>query len=148
MEKKVITRKDLIKNVYSVLSMAMLTVVACTGVWIAFSLGMTGLIIGATIFGISMNLINVSTSLSNDIYADKFYILSATVTKIIEDGTFYVGNIQLSPKRLFGEHEDIEENDDVYIVYVKNYPVSVMKKDSVKLDEDLKKFVKKAKGVC
>ena len=100
------------------------------------------------IWTLNILVLIVSTSLSNDIYADNFYILSATVTKIIEDGTFYVGNIQLSPKKLFGEHEDIEENDDVYIVYVKNYPVSVMKKDSVKLDEDLKKFVKKAKGVC
>lgn len=149
MEKmKTVTRKELEKSVHPAFAIAILTAIACFGAWLAYSNSITRIIIGATIFCFAMTLINFSTSLSNDICDGKFYILNSQVTRIENNDIFYIGNIQIDKHKLFGNYSDVKNGDDVYIVYLRDMPISVINQSLAKLDNDLKNFVKKAKGVC
>ena len=134
-----ISRKDLYKKGYNSLSMFMLTLLACFGAWSFFS---DKFILKA--LGIALLLLCLKEMIDFTKYRNAIdngeYVIYKGMFNLYENGTLSIKG-KLFDVRHFAGLNKLTNGEEIYLITVKNSPITIYRVNLVELDDELKSKV-------
>mgnify|MGYP003437930272 CR=1 FL=1 len=134
-----ITRKDLYKKGYNSLSMFMLTLLACFGVWSFFSDKLILKILGIALLILCLKEMTDFTKYRNAIDKGEYAIYKG-MFNLYENGTLSIKG-KLFDVRHFAGLNKLTNGEEIYLITVKNSPITIYRVKLVELDDELKNKV-------
>ena len=131
-----ITRKDLYKKGYNSLSMCMLTLLACFGVWSFFSDKYILKILGIALLLLCLKEMIDFTKYRNAIDSGE-YVIYKGMFNLYENGTLSIRGKLFDVKHFAGLNR-LNNGEEIYLLTVKDSPVTIYRVNLVELDDELK----------
>ena len=134
-----ISRKDLYKKGYNSLSMFTLTLLACCGVWSFFSDKLILKILGIALLILCLKEMTDFTKYRNAIDKGEYAIYKG-MFNLYENGTLSIKG-KLFDVRHFAGLNKLTNGEEIYLITVKNSPITIYRVKLVELDDELKNKV-------
>ena len=134
-----ISRKDLYKKGYNSLSMFMLTLLACFGAWSFFSDKFILKVLGIALLLLCLKEMIDFTKYRNAIDNGEYAIYKG-MFNLYENGTLSIKG-KLFDVRHFAGLNKLTNGEEIYLITVKNSPITIYRVNLVELDDELKSKV-------